>query len=327
VSAVDDLRPCAVLVVGDVMLDEQLWGDVRRISPEAPVPIVEVASRTVTPGGAGNTAAGVVALGGRAWLTGVVGADVNADVLRESLRAAGIDPAGVFADAGRVTTTKSRLLARGQHMLRVDSEDRMPLSAELEGAVLGYVTSQLAAADVVVLSDYGKGVLSSPLAQAIIERARHVGTPVIADPCGTDYAKYRGVAMLTPSADEVKSAVGRHLRNDAELVQAGIELAELLPGTDIVITRGAQGMWLMSDRGVALDVPADARSVYDVTGAGDTVAATVAVAVGSGVGQTDAIALANVAAGIAVGKAGTARVSLDELTAGVRDGRTSVEAR
>ena len=323
-TTVDELRSCTVLVVGDVMLDEQLWGDVRRLSPEAPVPIVEIGSRTVTPGGAANTAAGVIALGARARLTGVVGADANGGVLQEALRTSGIDPTGIFTDAGRVTTTKSRLLARGQHMVRIDSEDRAPLPPTIEEAVLRYATTQLADVDVVVLSDYGKGVLSNNLAKAIITLAR---VPVIADPCGTDYTKYRGAAMVTPSVDEVESAVGRHLRTDADLIRAGVELVELLPGTDILITRGAQGMWLMSANGVALDVPADARSVYDVTGAGDTVVAAIAVALGSGIPRAGTIGLANIAAGIVVGKAGTATVSLDELTAAVRDGRTSVEAR
>ena len=308
-----ELRGAVVLVVGDVMLDEYLWGDVERISPEAPVPVVRVSHRTVAAGGAGNAAAGIVALGGRALLAGVIGDDISGTRLLDALGEAAVDHGGVRVDPGRVTTTKSRLIARGQHVVRTDSEDCSALPAEIEDDLLAFVRESLAAADAVVLSDYAKGVLSPSLARTVIELATGNGRPVIADPTGGDYRKYRGATIVTPSVDEVAAAVHQRIHGDDDLVKAGLELAALLAGTHVLITRGAGRMWLMSDTGVVLDIPTRARSVYDVTGAGDTVVATLAVAMSRGVEIEAAIRLANEAAGIAVGKVGTARVSLAEL--------------
>jgi len=313
VNPVARLRDAVVLVVGDVMLDEYLWGDVERISPEAPVPVVRLSHRTVAPGGAANAAAGIAALGGRAMLAGVIGDDAGGTQLLAALREAGVEHGGVLVHPGRVTTTKSRLVARGQHVVRTDSEDRSALPAEVEDGLLGFVGDHVAAADAVVLSDYAKGVLSPPLARAVIELAGRHGRPVIADPAGTDYRKYRGATVVTPNVEEVEAAVRIRVHGEEDLVKAGLELASLLAGTQVLITRGADGMWLMSEAGVLVDIPARARSVYDVTGAGDTVVATLAVAMGSGIATEAAVRLANTAAGIAVGKVGTARVTRGEL--------------
>jgi D-beta-D-heptose 7-phosphate kinase/D-beta-D-heptose 1-phosphate adenosyltransferase len=307
------LHGAAVLVVGDVMLDEYLWGDVSRVSPEAPVPIVEIGRRTVAPGGAGNAAAGVAALGGRVHLISVVGDDPTAARLREALADHRVDGVDLAVAPGRVTTIKTRLIARGQHVVRMDAEDRAPIGPAAEADLLSRVQAVTGCIDAVILSDYAKGVVSTALARGVIDHARSAGKPVIADPAGRDYRKYQGASMITPSVDDVEAAVGRRMRTDADLLRAGVELARLLPETDVLVTRGSQGMWLMSQTAVALDIPARARSVYDITGAGDTVVATLAVALGRGVDRPAAVGLANVAAGIVVGKAGTASVSLDEI--------------
>jgi D-beta-D-heptose 7-phosphate kinase/D-beta-D-heptose 1-phosphate adenosyltransferase len=267
----------------------------------------------VAPGGAGNAAAGVTALGGRVHLVGVVGDDPTAERLRGALADHNIDGDGLAVSAGRVTTIKTRLIARGQHVVRMDAEDRAPISPATESDLLSRVQAVIGHTDAVILSDYAKGVVSSALARGVIDLARSAHKPIIADPAGGDYRKYQGASMITPSVDDVEAAVGRRMRTDADLFRAGVELARLLPETDVLVTRGAQGMWLMSQTAVALDIPARARSVYDITGAGDTVVATLAVAVGRGVARAAAVGLANVAAGIAVGKAGTASVSLDEI--------------
>jgi rfaE bifunctional protein kinase chain/domain len=318
--AVTELSGATVLVVGDLMLDQYLWGDVTRVSPEAPVPIVEISRRSVAAGGAGNAAAGVAALGGCAVLAGVLGADTSAALLREALVKAGVALDGILTDPGRETTTKSRLIARGQHVVRMDSEDRSPLPARLGDDLLRFVRARVRQADAVLLSDYAKGTLSGGLVRAVTELARRHGKPVVADPAGEDYRAYRGVSVVAPSTGEVERAVGRPIRTEAELQEAGCQLARLLPGTSVLITRGAQGMWLMSGTAVALDLPARARSVYDITGAGDTVVATLAVALARGVPMRAAVVIANVAAGIVVGKAGTASVTLDELAQELPEG-------
>lgn len=308
-----DLVGAAALVVGDIMLDEYWWGEASRISPEAPVPVVEVSRRSTVPGGAANAAAGVVALRGRALLAGVVGDDANGALLRTAAMNAGVQTDGIIVEAGRGTTTKSRLLAQGQHVVRVDVEHRAPPAPVTADHLAAYVQAALPGVDVVVLSDYGKGVVSPGLARTAIGLAAHHRKPVIVDPAGGDCAKYRGAAVVTPSVSELAAMVGRRVATDDDLLAAGAEASALLPGTDLLITRGAEGMWLMSASQIVLDIPTRARSVYDVTGAGDTVVATMAAALARRAPTRAAVVLANAAAGIAVGKPGTATVSLGEL--------------
>jgi D-beta-D-heptose 7-phosphate kinase/D-beta-D-heptose 1-phosphate adenosyltransferase len=313
-TLVGRLGRARVLTVGDLMLDEYVWGHVSRISPEAPVPVVEVRGRTHVPGGAANVAAGVVALDGRALLGGVVGADPQAEQLRRALEERGVDCEGVVADPSRSTTTKTRVIAHNQQVVRTDAEERAPLAPELEERVLAWFEGQLGGADAVVLSDYAKGVVSDRLAAGVVGPARERGLPVVVDPKGSDYSKYVGATVLTPNVADAKRAA--HVAPDSfvELTEVGRRLAPLLPGSQLLITRGAEGMSLLSEGGI-VDVRAEAHAVYDVTGAGDTVVATLAVALGSGLPIEDAVRLANAAAGIVVSKVGTASVTLDELRA------------
>jgi rfaE bifunctional protein kinase chain/domain len=301
-----------VLTIGDVMLDEYVWGDVQRISPEAPVPVVQVQRRTHVPGGAANASAGVVALGGRALLGGCVGADVHADRLREALAAAGLDASGLVVDPARPTTTKTRVIAHSQQVVRTDAEDSSPLPPELEAALLGWATARLDDVDSIVISDYAKGVVSASLAQGVIELGRERGKPVVVDPKGIDYAKYSGATVITPNSHDAARAANVHVDEYEDLLEVARRLTTECDGARLLVTRGAAGMTLFGADGPA-DIVAEAHEVYDVTGAGDTVVAVLAVTLAQGMPLTQAVRIANAAAGIAVEKVGTATVTLEEL--------------
>jgi D-glycero-beta-D-manno-heptose-7-phosphate kinase len=304
-----------ILVLGDVMLDEYIWGDVRRISPEAPVPVVEMKRRTYVPGGAANTAANVAALGGRAFLLGVVGKDYQADHLREVLTRSGIDHDGLIADGRRATTTKSRIVAHSQQVVRLDCEQREPLSASLEDELLRAAEVRLPQVDACIISDYAKGVVSGRVARQFIRLARQAGRPVIVDPKGADYAKYQGATVIKPNAHEAEAYTKQEISDEASLLEVSRRLRAMLEGSAVLITRGAQGMSLFQDGILPVHIPAVCRNVFDVTGAGDTVAGTLAMALAAKGTLEQATHLANQAAGIVVGKVGTATVTLEELTA------------
>lgn len=306
-----------VLIVGDVILDEYLWGDVRRISPEAPVPVVEIRSRSVVPGGAANAAANVVSLGGKALLGGVVGRDQSAEQLKTALGRQGVDTGGLVSDAERLTTTKTRLIAHGQQVVRMDSEQRIPLPPPVEETLLRWVDSRLPEADACILSDYGKGVVSNRMAERLIRGARQLGKPVIVDPKGTNYTKYRGATVVKPNIHEVQQVLKEEIEDDNGLLEASRRLVGLLEGAAVLITRGSEGMSLFREGCAPLHIATVARRVFDVTGAGDTVVSTLAVALAAGSALEQAVHLANLTAGIVVGKRGTATVTLEELREGV----------
>jgi rfaE bifunctional protein kinase chain/domain len=302
-----------VLVVGDLMLDEYVWGEVRRISPEAPVPVVEITRRSHAPGGAANVAAGIVALGGVATLVGMTGTDVTGQRLRESLTAGRIDAAGLISDPGRPTTSKTRFIAHAQQVVRADEEDRRPLDEDLSARLLSGVRLRLDASDCVVLSDYGKGVVSDAVARSVISAARAASIPVVVDPKGLRFAKYAGASVITPNDAELAQAAHAQIGSHAELVAEAERLAAECE-SNLLVTRGAAGMSLVGPGG-RLDVPARARDVFDVTGAGDTVVAVLAAALGRGMELKQAVVLANAAAGVAVGKVGTVAVTTAEIAA------------
>lgn len=313
IEVLERFRGTSVLVVGDVMLDEYIWGEVRRVSPEAPVPVVQVRTRTYVPGGAANVASSVAGLGGTARLAGVVGDDTSARLLRATLAEAGVE-AGLALDRSRPTTTKTRIVAQSQQVVRADSEDSSPVSPEVADEVVAWIEGRIAETDALVLSDYAKGVVTADLAGRVIALAGELGKPLVADPKGSDYAKYRGATVVTPNVHEAKRAAG--LDGDAhhELSEVGLRLAETLGESALLITRGSQGMSLFPDgTGPAVDIPSRARNVFDVTGAGDAVVSTLALALGCGASLEDAARLANAAGGVAVGKVGTETLELDEL--------------
>lgn len=307
-SDIPDTSKARILIVGDVMLDRYWFGDVSRISPEAPVPVVKVERVEERPGGAANVARNCAALGAKVALLSVVGADEAGQSLAKLLAASEID-ASLHEDANLNTTVKLRVISRQQQLLRIDFENS-PNHEVLE-AKLAEFRQRLTDCDVVILSDYGKGGLAH--IGDMIQAARDAGKPVLVDPKGDDYARYAGVSVITPNRAELREVVGRW-RDEADLQQrAGALRTELNIGA-LLLTRSEEGMSLFSGDDV-VNEPALAREVYDVSGAGDTVIATQAVMMASGVGLADAMRLANRAAGVVVGKLGTAVCTLDELRA------------
>ena len=314
-------RDCPVLVVGDLMLDEYLWGHVNRISPEAPVPVVEVQRRSFTVGGAANTAANVAGLGGSAIIAGIVGDDAEGTRIRDLLAGLGIDTSAIVVDPTRPTTTKTRVIAHSQQMVRIDHEQPGALDDAVEADLLARLEAQLPGVRAAVVSDYGKGVISPNLCERFIALARAAGVPVIVDPKGTDYRKYRGATVVKPNQLETGKVLNRDLRTTAEVEHAGRELLEFLgAGSSVLVTRGAHGMTLLQADRPAVHVPAQAREVYDVTGAGDTVAGTLALTLAVGGSLESACQLASLAAAVVVGKVGTATCGLAELEEALRDG-------
>jgi rfaE bifunctional protein kinase chain/domain len=312
-SLVESLTGRSILVIGDVMLDEYVWGQARRISAEAPVPVVEVQSRTYHPGGAANVAANIAALGGCPLLVGAIGDDASARHLLAALRDRGIAVDGLLTDPGRPTTTKTRLVAQNQQVVRMDSETCTHLPPHLEDWLLGCVERQLADADACLIADYAKGVASAPMCQRIIRLARAAGKKVIIDPKGADYRKYRGATILKPNVLEVCHVLKQELDGDAALHDAGRQLVELLEGAAVLVTRGHQGMLLFQPGQAPWEVRSVARKVFDVTGAGDTVVSLLALVLAGDGALEHAVHLANIAAGIVVGKFGTATATPAEL--------------
>ncbi|MCY1535212.1 D-beta-D-heptose 7-phosphate kinase [compost metagenome] len=295
-----------VLVVGDVMLDRYWFGEVERISPEAPVPVVRVARREDRLGGAANVARNVAALGGHVTLVGVLGEDEAGDSVRRLSAEAGIQ-ADLIADPSLHTTLKMRVLGRQQQLLRVDFEQH-PAQAALD-SVDAALARHLANHDIVVLSDYAKGVLTR--VEALVALARSAGIPVLVDPKGDDYTRYRGATLVTPNRSEMQQAVGRW-NSEAELTDRAQRLRADLDLEALLVTRSEQGMTLFTDAGRD-HIDAQAHEVFDVSGAGDTVLATLAVSRAIDLPWADAMAWANRAGGIAVGKLGTSVVTAAEL--------------
>ena len=298
-----------VLVVGDAMLDQYWFGDVERISPEAPVPVVRVQRREERLGGAANVARNVAAVGVRTALLTVLGDDDAGHRVNRLLFDAGIEPQ-VHLDPGLPTTVKLRVIGRRQQMLRVDFEN-IP-EAETLAALLDNYASLLPAYDLVLLSDYGKGGLAH--IAGMIEQARAAGKPVLVDPKGDDYTRYKGATVLTPNRAELREVVGRW-RDEADLTRRAQTLRADLRLQALLLTRSEEGMTLYTEDG-EWSVPAQAREVFDVSGAGDTVIAVLAAMLAAGMPLRDAVSIANRAGGIVVGKLGTATASFEELFGG-----------
>jgi len=295
-----------LLVVGDVMLDRYWFGDVERISPEAPVPVVRIARTEERPGGAANVARNAAALGAAATLLSVIGDDEPGATL-ERLLAGERVRTSFHREASLATTVKLRVIGRQQQLLRIDFETAP--SHEILATKLADYERQLQDADVVILSDYGKGGLAH--IATMIERASAAGKAVLVDPKGEDYARYRGATMLTPNRGEFRQVVGRW-KDEAEMTAKAQALRRDLGLTALLVTRAEEGMSLYTESG-ALTIPAQSREVFDVSGAGDTVIATLGVLLAAGASLPDAVRVANEAAGVVVGKFGTAVVHPNEL--------------
>jgi len=300
-----------VLIVGDVMLDRYWHGSSHRVSPEAPVPIVNVSLEEERPGGAGNVALNIAALGGHVSLIGVVGDDPAAELLRTRLNVANI-VSDFQVSVTRPTITKLRVLSRHQQLLRMDFEETF--GAEDSSMFDQKIASYLPQAKILVLSDYAKGTLQN--CQSLIKLARAANIPVLVDPKGGDFSRYQGASLLTPNITEFEAVVG-HCDSEQTVISKGLQLIEQLNIDALLVTRGEMGMTLLRPNQPAIHLPARAREVYDVTGAGDTVIAVVAASLAAGEPLPESVALANLAAGIVVGKLGAAIVSSPELRSAI----------
>ena len=308
-----------IVVLGDVMLDEFIWGRVRRISPEAPVPVVEVDRQTLALGGAGNVVSNLVALGAAATPIGVLGDDSDADRLRSAFSELGVSTNGIVVDVARPTTVKTRIIAHSQQVVRADRESRGHITPAIEARVAARFHEQIESADAVVVSDYGKGLLTTGLLALTLKAARERGLIVCLDPKMRNFAHYQPVTVITPNNQEAADASGIPIEDEQSLTEAGRKLLGSIDTRAVLITRGEEGMALFTGGGAeaaeVTHIPTVAREVYDVTGAGDTVIAMLALALASGASLEEAAVLANHGAGVVVGKVGTASVTCDELLA------------
>jgi rfaE bifunctional protein kinase chain/domain len=318
---IDSFRGRKVIVLGDVMLDRYWFGTVNRISPEAPVPIVYKRTSAVAPGGAANVAANIVSLGGIPLLVGITGDDEAGRELREILEKRGISPEHILADPRRPTTVKTRIIAHSQHVVRVDEERTGFTGAALQARVYGILQSLLSEADLLVISDYAKGLISPSLVSRTIRSARGRGRRVVVDPKAVDYTRYNGAFLLTPNRAEALTAARVPGGQADGVVTAGGRLLGSVEIDAVLITQGEEGMTLFERGRDPVYFPAMARTVYDVTGAGDTVVATVSLALAAGVELPATVELANLAAGMAVERVGTTAVSADALRKAVRGER------
>ncbi|MGH7592647.1 MAG: bifunctional heptose 7-phosphate kinase/heptose 1-phosphate adenyltransferase [Gemmatimonadales bacterium] len=304
------MRKIRVAVVGDVMLDRYLIGDTERISPEAPVPVVTVADERVVPGGAANVAVNVAAIGATTHLAGAIGDDAAGVALREGLSSLDLSPAGLVTVPGRPTTTKTRIIARGQQVVRIDREVTNPLADRFRDGFLAAAHAVIADADVLLIEDYDKGAIDAAMAGELVAAGRRRGVPVVVDPKLRNFFAYSGATLFKPNRRELEAAFSTHfMGDDADLDEARQRL-----GTEhLLLTLGRDGMVLVSPGEPLRTTASLARDVFDVSGAGDTVAAWAATALAAAATIGEAVWMANVAAGIEVGKRGTATVSPHEL--------------
>jgi D-beta-D-heptose 7-phosphate kinase/D-beta-D-heptose 1-phosphate adenosyltransferase len=308
---------CHILVVGDIMLDRYLWGDVQRISPEAPVPVFHIKKRSEVCGGAGNVVSNLAGLGCSVDVIGVCGNDIAGHNLNALLNKDKVRKE-ILKDTERPTVTKTRIISSGQQLLRLDEEEGIPLNADMKKKFLNLVKNSVPQCDAVILSDYGKGILqTSVVAQFIIQLAKENSVPVFVDPKGRDWERYKGATCVTPNIKELEIVYGDKINDKEKLIEAMQMIINQFNLTWLLVTRGSLGMCLLSKNKKPTFIPALAREVYDVSGAGDTVISTLSLGVASGLDFPDAASLANVAAGIVVGKVGTQPINLFELKASV----------
>ena len=302
----------SVLVIGDLMLDNYLWGRVNRISPEAPVPVVKIESSSSNPGGAANVAYNLRSLGSQANLCGVIGDDKDGSLLKSILRDIGIDTGGIVVDPGRPTTVKTRIIAQGHHVVRTDWEDVSPLDGEVEKAFLAEVEKQLNFCDAVILEDYNKGLLHEGLVKQLIAMCKSISIPIYADPKFDNFFSFKEVTLVKPNLDEVSRAVGASLPFEENFEQSGSALREQLKCDILLITKGEKGMSLIDESGHH-PIPTIARKVHDVSGAGDTVIATFCLAHLTGASPKEAAIVANYAAGRVCEEVGVVPITRENL--------------
>lgn len=304
---------CRIFVIGDLMLDTFIWGDVNRISPEAPVPVVEVREETRLLGGTANVVHNVASLGAQASAAGTIGDDLSGKRMVELFREIGVSADGLVIEEGRPTTTKTRIIAQNQQVVRFDREWRRPMRGTTLEKILGYVHDRIPQVDALIVSDYAKGMVTQEMMDGIRALRRQTGIPVVVDPKVRQVELYRGMTMVTPNHHEASRMADREIHDEESLGEAGRLLIQKLECEMLLVTRGKHGMRLFLNDGTTEDIPTVARHVYDVTGAGDTVLAAVTLGMAAGLSPVEAAILANIAAGIVVGEVGTATVSAAQL--------------
>ncbi len=320
IQIIDRFKRLKTLVIGDLMLDHFVWGTVSRISPEAPVPVVQVSRETEMPGGAGNVAVNMASLGAEVHIVGLLGEDNAADRLLSLFQRWPIRAESTVRTPERPTIVKSRVIAHHQQVVRVDREVRGEFSSHLQNEIIDRVEQLLPEMDAVVLSDYAKGVVTPSLIKKLIPLARKHNIPITVDPKVENFKLYKQVTCITPNTQEAMESAGvRSLRDEKEVEKMGQSLQRKVNAKSVLITRGEHGMSLFEKNKPVYHIPTRAREVFDVTGAGDTVISTLTLALAAGSSLRDAAELANYAAGIVVGKLGTASVTVDELAKAVRN--------
>lgn len=326
----DNFGQARVLILGDIMLDEYMYGSVDRISPEAPVPVVDVTSSKILLGGAANVAANICSLGGEALLIGVVGEDEAAIKISQLLKSKNISDKLLVTDITRRSTIKTRIIAHSQQIVRADREDRHEVNTEVEKEILKRFLSVVDDIQAVIISDYGKGVITLSLLEKIMTVCLERDIYVAVDPKETHFNNYKRVSVITPNHHEAGFAYGRRIQNEEDLLEVGNGLLNRLQAKSILITRGPDGMSLFTADSAPRHIPTFAKKVFDVTGAGDTVIASFVVATCAGADSIEAAVISNTGAGITVGEIGTATVSMEqlrtELERNIKNGNVVAEA-
>ncbi len=309
-----------VMVLGDVMLDCYLWGKVSRISPEAPVPVVNIEKQTYTLGGAANVAKNLAGLGVRPIVVGVKGSDDNSINLMRIMKKTGIDARGVFPDPDRPTIVKTRVVAHNQQVVRTDLESKFELPEGIQDKIINFIKRNLRNVKALIISDYGKGVVNYRLLNEVIDLVNKKGIFIGVDPKETNFMNYRRVSVITPNHHEAGFAFRKNISDEESLRQVGFGLMDLLEARSVLITRGEKGMSLFEPEDKVTHIPTVAQQVYDVTGAGDTVIATLSAIHTAGASLKEAAYIANLAAGIVVGEIGTSTITTDKMLDALENG-------
>lgn len=293
-----------IAVIGDLMIDKYIWGNVSRISPEAPVPVVEVTEESQRLGGAANVGNNIVALGGKCYLVGVVGNDSYAGVMRQLIEELKMDASGLIADSSRMTTVKTRVIAQQQHIVRIDHEQKHDISSATVDSILKFLERHINQIDGIILEDYNKGVLTKELIHRVIILANKHNKIIAVDPKLNNFFEYKDVTIFKPNLKETAEGLNRKVKSEYDVISAGRELLDKLNAKHVLITRSEKGMSLFSENNGYYHVPTKAIEVADVSGAGDTVIATLTLAVAAGIPPQEAAELANLAGGLVVGEVG-----------------------
>ena len=309
-----------IAVIGDLMIDRYYWGSVHRVSPEAPVPVVEVESESIRFGGAANVANNIQSLGGVPFLVGMTGDDHPGDLFAEMLSGQRLDASGIVRVPGRPTTIKTRVIAAGQHVVRFDNESKEEASPDIRERLVGVLRAAIGSIDGIIIEDYNKGVVTEGLIREVVEIARDHGKPVTVDPKYNNFFAYRDVTVFKPNRREVEESLGEKLRTTADVERAGARLLERLHARNVLLTRSEEGMSLFESDGTVTHIPTTADVVQDVSGAGDTVIATLTMGLVAGANVREACLLANAAGGVVVGAVGIVPIRSDALAAAVLRG-------